>query len=227
MFYMKKLILSFFYIICLYLALDVKSLGIDNMNCQSNNKISDNLQKQQNIIGDYNYTINSYSLTHIQGMVLIGILEKFRPNNICEFGAGESTKIFETYCAKYNKNLLNIEHDNKYKRKDSKLFELKENTSVVINNITYEKTNKYEGLEEFFKNYESKFDLVFIDGPFGFNKEYNYTRIQIIDLLEFDLLENQGYFLIHDSERESAINSINILLKLFKDKGYTLVIEYM
>ena len=43
------------------------------------------------IIKNYEYTINKASITYIQGMLLIGILEKFRPNNICEFGAGEST----------------------------------------------------------------------------------------------------------------------------------------
>jgi len=49
----------------------------------------------------------------------------------------------------------------------------------------------------------------------------------MIDFLEFVLLEKQGYFLIHDSERNNAKNSINILIKLFKDKGNKLVIEYM
>ena len=174
---------------------------------------------------NYDYSINSASITYIQGMLLIGILEKFRPNSICEFGAGESTKIFETYCEKYNKKLLNIEHDIKYKRKDSKLFNLIQNTDVMINNIKYENTYKYEGLEDFFKKYKGKFDFIFIDGPFGVNHDYKYTRIQMIDFLEFDLLENHRQFLIHDTERINAQNSIKILLSLFKEKGYEIEIE--
>ena len=66
----KKLILSFFYLICFFFALDVKSLDIDNMSCQSKNKISDNLQKQHKLISNYNYTINLYSLTQIQSILL-------------------------------------------------------------------------------------------------------------------------------------------------------------
>ena len=49
----------------------------------------------------------------------------------------------------------------------------------------------------------------------------------MIDLLEFDLLENNGYFLIHDTERKNTKNSIKILLSLFKKKRYELKIEYM
>ncbi len=47
----------------------------------------------------------------------------------------------------------------------------------------------------------------------------------MIDFLEFDLLENHGYFLIHDTERINAQNSIKILLSLFKEKGYEIEVE--
>ena len=220
---MKLLVFKIFYLIYLFSSKKVKT---HNKSCESNNKNIDGLEQRNKIINNYEYTINPASITNIQGMLIIGILEKFKPNNICEFGAGVSTIIFENYCEKYNKHLLNIEHNIKYKRKDSKLFNLIENTFVEINSVKYGKTNKYEGLEEFFKNYKRKFDFVFIDGPIGTNSKYNYTRIQMIDLLEFDLLENYGYFLIHDSERKNAKNSINILLSLFKKKGYIIEIEY-
>ena len=218
---MKLLFFKFFLFSIIMLFKKVKTQNSGNITCELNNKNTD----ANKMMNNYDYSINSASITYIQGMLLIGILEKFRPNSICEFGAGESTKIFETYCEKYNKKLLNIEHDIKYKRKDSKLFNLIENTDVVINNIKYENTNKYEGLEDFFKNYKGKFNFVFIDGPFGVNHDYKYTRIQMIDFLEFDLLENHGYFLIHDTERINAQNSIKILLSLFKEKGYEIEIE--
>jgi predicted O-methyltransferase YrrM len=224
---MKLLIFKFFYFIYLFSSKNVKTENLENKNCELNNKNIDCLGKENKIFNNYEYSINPASITNIQGMLIIGLLEKFRPNNICEFGAGVSTIIFETYCEKYNKKLLNIEHDIKYKRKDSKLFNLIENTFVVINNVKYGKTNKYEGLEDFFKNYKGKFDFVFIDGPFGYNKKYKYTRIQMIDLLEFNLLEDHGYFLVHDTERKNAKNSIQILLSLFKKKGYKVEIEYL
>ena len=115
----------------------------------------------------YVYETNSFSLTNIQILQVIGILEQFKPNNICEFGTGITTNIFESYCKKYNKNLLTIEHSIKYQREHSKMFKLNKKKDVVINNIKYSQTNIYEGLEEFFKTYEKKFDLILIDAPMG------------------------------------------------------------
>ena len=153
-------------------------------------------------------------------------MEKFRPNNICEFGAGESTKIFETYAERYNKSFLNIEQDKNYLYKSSLLFPLKHETPLVI---TYERNGIYEGLEQYFKNYKKeKFNFVLIDGPFADQKKrkYEYIRLQMVYFIEFDLLQDKGYFLIHDSSWPSYQNSINILIPLFKKK-YKLKIEYI
>ena len=46
-------------------------------------------------------------------------------NNIYEFGISISIVTIENYCEKHNKRLLNIKHDIKYKRKDSKLLFIK------------------------------------------------------------------------------------------------------
>ena len=154
----------------------------------------------------YVYETNSFSLTNIQILQVIGILEQFKPNNICEFGTGITTNIFESYCKKYNKNLLTIEHSIKYQREHSKMFKLNKKKDVVINNIKYSQTNIYEGLEEFFKTYEKKFDLVLIDAPMGETNKYKYGRIQMIDFLVFNLLDIEGYFLIH--------NTKNIVIKI-------------
>lgn len=191
--------------------------------CESN---KNKKEEEKKILKNYTFETNSASITYIQGLMIIGILEQFRPNNICEYGAGVSSGIFQTYCEKYNKSLLTIEHDVKYQTKESKLFSLIENTTVTINNVKYGKTNKYEGLEEFFSKYDKKFDFVFIDGPFGCEREYYaYTRIQMLDLIEYDLLSDEGYFLIHDTERKNGQASIKVLLSLFEQKNYTLLIE--
>ena len=174
---------------------------------------------------NYTYEPNSFSLTNIQMLQVIGILEQFKPNNICEFGTGITTDVFELYCKKYNKNLLNIEHNIKYQRDHSKIFKLNKKKDIIINKIKYSQTNIYEGLEDFFKNYEKKFDLVLIDAPMGETNKYKYGRIQMIDLLVFNLLSNEGYFLIHNTEKPCIQNSVNVLLSLFKKKNYNTVIE--
>ena len=176
---------------------------------------------------NYNYKINPYSVTNIQALQIIGILEKFRPNNICEFGTGVTTDIFDFYCEKYNKNILTIEHNIKYKRKHSKIFKLIIKGNVTINNIEYKDTNFYDGLEDFFKNYHKKFDFILIDAPTGEKKDYKYARIQMIDFIIYDLLDNEGYFLIHNTEKKCIENTVNILISLFKIKNYQIKIEYL
>jgi len=49
----------------------------------------------------------------------------------------------------------------------------------------------------------------------------------MIALLEFNLLENNGSFLIHDTERKNIQNSIRSLLTLFKKKFNVFEIEYL
>ena len=185
------------------------------------------LKKVKTISLTYNYKINGFSITNTQALILIGLLETFKPNNICEFGAGESTKIFETYSKKYNKKFLNIEQNIDYIYKSSIYFPIKHNASLVYDGISYEKNGIYDGLEEFFKNLKSKFDFVFIDGPYIDIKkyEYEYNRIQMIDFIEYDLLDDKGFFLVHDTARRADHRSINVLLLLFRKK-YKLKIDY-
>ncbi len=203
----------------------ISSLTEEDVTCENDKK----LNVEYKLPSLYHYKLNSFSLTNIQFIFLIGLLEKYRPNNICEFGTGESTKIFETYAERYNKSFLNIEQDEKYLYKSSKFFPLKHEASLVINGKTYKRNGIYEWLEEFFKNYQKeKFDFVLIDGPFANQKKkkYKYVRLQMVYFVEFDLLQDEGYFLIHDSSLPGSKNSIKILLSLFKEK-YDLYIEYV
>ncbi len=48
----------------------------------------------------------------------------------------------------------------------------------------------------------------------------------MVDFIEFDLLDEKGYFLIHDTERTADANSVELLLSLFKKK-YKLKIDYL
>ena len=193
---------------------------------EKNTKEEESTLENENIqLKQYIYEPNSFSLTNIQMLQVIGILEQFKPNNICEFGTGITTKVFELYCKKYKKNLLNIEHSIKYQRESSKMFKLNKKKDIIINNIKYSQTNIYEGLEEFFKSYDKKFDFVLIDAPTGETNKYKYGRIQMIDLIVFNLLDNEGYFLIHNTEKYCIQISVNVLLSLFKKKNYNTVIE--
>ena len=194
--------MEIFYLLCLL----IKFMLIYN----NENKICDNIIQNINdskidktISLNYNYKINGFSITNTQALILIGLLEKFKPNNICEFGAGESTKIFETYIKKYNKKFLNIVQNMTYLYKSSIYFPIKHNVTLVYDGVTYEKNGIYDGLEEFFKNEKPKFDFVLIDGPFLDPKiqKYEFNRIQMIDFIEYDLLDDKGFYLVYDTSR--------------------------
>ena len=136
-------------------------------------------------------------------------------------------KNFWNYSQKYNKSFLNIEQDENYLYKSSKHFPIKHNASLVFNNIPYEKHGIYNGLEGFLKNCDEGFDFIFIDVPFIHKiHNYNYNRLQMVEFVDLDLLEDKGYFLIHDTQRIVDANSVNILLSLFQ-KQYKLKIDYL
>ena len=104
-----------------------------------------NINKEYILTSNY----NNFSISKIQAFFIMGLLEKYRPNNICEYGAGDSTKIFEIYSQKYNKTFLNIEQVEKYLYNISKHFPIN-NAFLAFNNITYEKHIIYDGF--FFEN---------------------------------------------------------------------------
>lgn len=165
-----------------------------------------------------NIKTNSFSITDNQIDILLGILYRNLPNNICELGAGVSTQIFKYYKETLNKNanIVSIEHDNTY---PGNIFcELIEETSYCIDGHVFDCVNIYNGLSN--KLAGSKFDFVLIDGPFGYNNDHKYTRVQMLEFLTNDLLSNEGCFLIHDSERVSSQNTQQILYQLFEKYNY-------
>ena len=68
---------------------------------------------------DYNFDVYPGTMEKNEYIPMIDILEDFKPKRICELGSGQSTRIFETYCDKYNAKLYSIEHDDFFKRKDA------------------------------------------------------------------------------------------------------------
>ena len=222
---MRLSILSFISLIYLFYTQSSKEQNLNESTCKSEKE--NILKKEKKMYMNYQYKVNAFSVTNIQALQIIGILEQFRPNNIIEYGTGITTDIFEFYCEKYNKNLLTIEHSTKYQRESSVMFKLNFKGNVVIKDVKYKNTNIYEGLEDFFKSYKKKFDFVLIDAPHGEKKTYKYGRLQMIDLLVFDLLEDEGYFLIHNTEKPSVKNSLEVLLTLFKQKHYKIKMEVL
>jgi 16S rRNA G966 N2-methylase RsmD len=159
------------------------------------------------------------TLTSSQYERVIDILEEFKPKRICELGAGQSTIIFEKYIEKSKSDFFSIEHDENYSGSNSVMFQLVECTNITIGNNTYENTNKYDGFENWLIK-QDKFDFVLIDGPYGYNANYDYTRIQLLSFIILDKISDKSVVICHDTERINMKSTLSEFEKYLLGKGF-------
>ncbi len=159
----------------------------------------------------------SYSFLY----VIYRILDEFHPENVIEFGLGQTSKLTIQYSNKYQSNLNIIEHDENW------ATAFKKN---VPNNFNAEKYIKLYELEEYnngygkgykYKNFSSrvfnaKFNLVIIDGPFG--SEHN-SRTEILKIIEEDMLADDFVIIIDDCERIGEMETVDKIKESFDSKG--------
>lgn len=172
----------------------------------------------------YEFNTNDGTMTISQYKYLIDLLEEYQPKRICEFGSGQSTLIFEKYCQKTGAYLVSIEHDLKWKKKQSIIFNLIQNSTLTVKDRVFENCNKYEGLESWLETQEP-FDFIFIDGPpgWGFRQKYKYGRVQVIDFLLLNKLTKQSIVLVHDSQRENIQRTLRQFQKILFERNYEFV----
>ena len=151
---------------------------------------------------------------------LYRILDEFQPKRILEMGLGQSTKMIGTYVKWKVKNGDDckhyvVEHDESWINFFRKSFELSEASKVVhmdlikpfIDLDSGEKTsiNMYAGFGEYFE--DEKFDLIFIDGPFG---SPIYSRMDIIDILP-ECLKDSFILMLDDAGRVGEQNTLKMI----------------
>lgn len=172
----------------------------------------------------YEFSTNDGTMTISQYKYLIDLLEEYQPKRICEFGSGQSTLIFEKYCQKTGAYLVSIEHDLNWKKKQSIIFNLIQNSELTVKERVFENCNKYEGLESWLETQEP-FDFIFIDGPpgWGFRQNYKYGRVQVMDFLLLNKLTKQSIVLVHDSQRENMQRTLRQFQKILFERKYEFV----
>lgn len=170
---------------------------------------------------EFVYEVNTWSFTKEQMEELCNLLEEYKPKSICEFGCGVTSSVFMQWCDSNDCELLSIEHDVKYAEKyNGVVFPLKEFGELEIGDVHFKNVNYYVGLEEYLSKCGKKFDFVCIDAPFGWDNRYEYTRVQLLDFIEYDLLCDECVFMVHDVERVSQMNTLRIFENMVKEKGY-------
>ena len=153
---------------------------------------------------------------------LFRVLDKMHPNNLLEFGLGQSSKIIHQYSNHYQKEVLTIEHD-----ADWIGFFLTEcedihmhvrQTDLCITIYKQKPTLTYKNIQSVVK--DEKYDFIFVDGPFGNdisdNKPYEYARTQIVDIIKNNLAED-FCIIMHDYESKGVKNTVTDVLNILKD----------
>jgi hypothetical protein len=143
-------------------------------------------------------------------------LNNMKPENILEFGLGESSKLVHQYAAYNNTHAITIEHDREWNdffirgipsafRINVRIHDL---ISVKFNEIV---TLTYDNLE-YFKN--RKYDLIIVDGPLG---SKNYSRSQVIEIVKQGGLSETFCILMHDTERTGEQETFNTVCDILNN----------
>lgn len=156
------------------------------------------------------YKENNFSITKRQIEYICQFLCFYKPKSILEFGAGVSSQIFIDYSNENNANFINIENDDKWMTSHSIKHKLIEYSPYTIDDIEFNNVNYYENLTENIK--DNKYDFVLIDGPIGWEQIYEYTRVQLLEIIPY--LADNCVVMVHDTQRHSAKN----VLKIFENK---------
>ncbi len=144
---------------------------------------------------------------------------ELKPKSILEFGLGESTKLAYQYnLANQQAKLTVIEQDENWLNFFSEqIHNIAPNTILLQmsrRTIKGYKVQEYEGLIQAVAG--QKFDLINIDGPYGSSR---YSRHQIVDLIDNDLIADDFIIILDDYERKGEKQTGLDMRKALKRKN--------
>lgn len=156
---------------------------------------------------------------------LYRVLSSIKPNNIIEFGLGQSSKMVHQYASYFDKHAITVEHDKEWVDffLQDREGEYKVNIEMLdLETIEYkgEKSITYKNCKEVFKG--QKFDLMIVDGPYGNIHGLKYSRPQIIELVQGNITED-FVIIVDDFGREGEKNTVNEVFDYFRQNGIDFV----
>jgi len=161
-----------------------------------------------------NFTLTLGAANYSFVYILFKILDEFNPKNILEMGLGQTTKLTSQYASYYQDSTLHVvEHNKEWIEAFSKKLELNNNVRIFQRNLMKFMLNdiesdKYDSLDEIVEG--KKYDLIIIDGPFGFDRVY--PRTNILDLIPQNLAKN-FIIILDDAERVGEKNTAELIFK--------------
>jgi len=145
--------------------------------------------------------------------ILYMVLDLIKPENILEFGIGQTSLVTTQFAKFYNKDLTIVEHNQEWINIFQKRLNIGSKTKIVHKNLINflcegENSDKYDSLDDITK--DKKFNLIIIDGPIGVDRKY--PRTNILDLIP-EYLDENFVIILDDAEREGEKNTANLIFK--------------
>ena len=167
--------------------------------------------KENSWLKNHTFDLHNWAANYSFIYLLFRILDKIEPQNILEFGLGQTTKLTTQYIAHKNPEAyLNVcEHSLDW----IKIYqpELPKHDHIRVNHLDLEyfeyeckRNDKYAGLLELAG--DQKFDLIIVDGPVGGGK--NLPRSNVVDLICHGNLSEDFVIIFDDAERVGEKNTI-------------------
>lgn len=155
--------------------------------------------------------------------VLYRILNELRPQNILELGMGETTMMFQHYKMNLNPDAtcVTVEHNLEW-IETKKRSGFSEGAIEILTpeldkiEIKGKQTLRYKSLTDQLRNGGKRFNLLLIDGPFG---SENYSRYNVIELIENNFLANDFIIIMDDYNRSGERETIDDVRVLINEKG--------
>ena len=160
------------------------------------------------------YTLTKGAANYSFIFILFKVLDEVHPKNILEFGLGQTTKVTSQYANFYSETSLDVVDNN---QQWIEIFSKKLNISpnmkihhkdLIKFNLNKIESDKYESLDDIVQN--KKYDLIIIDGPYGF--ERTYPRTNILDLIPNNIA-NEFVIILDDVERKGEKNTANLIFE--------------
>lgn len=155
------------------------------------------------------------------------ILDEIKPENILEFGLGQTSKMTTQYANYFAKSLKIVDHNREWIDIFSKKLNLSDRINIIHKNLINVEINevvsdKYKLLDDITSN--NKFDLIIIDGPIGVKRKY--PRTNILDLIPNNIDSKNFIIILDDAEREGETNTANLIFKKLEDNNIKYLKSY-
>ncbi|GAA4029911.1 hypothetical protein GCM10022386_12210 [Flavobacterium cheonhonense] len=151
--------------------------------------------------------------------VLNRILFDYKPNNIIEFGLGESTKFISTFIEHHHpSHHFVMEQDQQWVDHFSANFNLHKHVQIAVSPLQQEvihgcAVNVYTDIHRFVSG---KFDLYIVDGPYG---SEHFSRYDIVKLAESFEASDEFIIILDDYNRKGEQDTAKALMALFTQKN--------